>query len=589
MSVTADPRRIEFARPELAAIARDVSLDQRVSTLERRIFTGTAPLDPLPGSIPGTAIAPGTTPGDIFDPAAQLPGTIFGPGTVPGNVVIPGTLRTNHFYADDAWITLIGAHSISSDYLYVGVEDAKLINTEHLRAGSVDADRMTFDVAMGNKVLANLQVAQDIETDGLSAVSGSFGTMTAGKALFTGASGAKLGLGSTLQYTPPGGSVTTFDGILAADSTGAVTLKFDIATGNLEIRGDIKSGSTGLGNIAGQIHGAAQIQPNTIPGDNLVTDSIGVRVLNGVEINALDLDVTSANVGNLKVGAVDFMTITGPTMQTSSSNPRVVLDPGGLRAFDASGNTTVEISAGDGSFTARNGNITGAQIQTSDVAYPRIVMNASGLWSTDAANSVNPFWLHADTGLLELRNLHFVDIAGAQENIEWYTGGSRFGYISATSSAVNGNTFNQWIQGSYSSGRDPIANFGSIYNDSGGTNQYIYLQTNQNQVTANARGQVARLIDYAGQSSFLQLAGGVARQKMACGTGFASASSTTTIPHGLTDAAGNGVTPVSIVVTTYFNSGIPNIGWVVQSPGSSQFTVGNPSATSSSFFWMAVG
>ena len=66
------------------------------------------------------------------------------------------------------------------------------------------------------------------------------------------------------------------------------------------------------------------------------------------ELTAKVAQFLTIRAGQIEADAIDGMTITGATFQTGKSNPRVVMDRAGIRAFDTRGTQTLDVSSHTG-------------------------------------------------------------------------------------------------------------------------------------------------------------------------------------------------------------------------------------------------
>mgnify|MGYP001114655687 CR=1 FL=1 len=84
----------------------------------------------------------------------------------------------------------------------------------------------------------------------------------------------------------------------------------------------------------------ANLDAAKITTGTLNANRIGANSISASKINVTNLSSISADVGNLTAG-----TITGVLYRTGTTNPRVTLSTGGLRAYNISGTRTVDISS----------------------------------------------------------------------------------------------------------------------------------------------------------------------------------------------------------------------------------------------------
>jgi hypothetical protein len=95
------------------------------------------------------------------------------------------------------------------------------------------------------------------------------------------------------------------------------------------------------GDMVGKIISSDKILANSITADVI---AVGAVTASAIRVEAVTADALSAD-------AIDGKTITGATVRTSASNPRVQLDEDGLHAWNSAGVNTVEVSSATGSAT----------------------------------------------------------------------------------------------------------------------------------------------------------------------------------------------------------------------------------------------
>lgn len=209
-------------------------------------------------------------------------------GGVSGTIISNNTITTDH----------IQANSITSNHIV-----ANTITGGDIQAATITADLFAAGTAFNDALLARIINATNITTSGLSAVSANMGTLTAGTIRIGSATGAKIALGESIST-----STGTKSGIIGTDSSNAITFWMDSATGNLELKGAIKTGSTGLGNLDGTLPttGTPLFTSNPAGGYMLVADSITAR-----EIAASTITATEIAANTITAGQIAANTITG--------------------------------------------------------------------------------------------------------------------------------------------------------------------------------------------------------------------------------------------------------------------------------------
>ncbi len=132
-----------------------------------------------------------------------------------------------------------------------------------------------------------------------------------------------------------------------------------------------------------------------VDGSLVVENSITGREVFFDEAFGNKLKAGFAEFDSVLVGAMDGKIITGATIQTAASGARVVLDAGGLKAYNSGGTNTLTISSSTGTLSATGGTITGATIQTA-ASGARVVLDGNTLQFYDASGrrgiiGKNPF------------------------------------------------------------------------------------------------------------------------------------------------------------------------------------------------------
>jgi hypothetical protein len=137
-------------------------------------------------------------------------------------------------------------------------------------------------------------------------------------------------------------------GIKIIDASGAV--KFQSGSTTVMDGGIITANTVTATQIAADTITATQIAAGTITATELAADSV-----TAAKIDVANLAAVSADLGTVTAG-----TLTGTTIQTASSNPRVKLDTSGIYAYKADGTNTAFIG-NDGQF--RFGTASGDRVE----------------------------------------------------------------------------------------------------------------------------------------------------------------------------------------------------------------------------------
>ncbi|MCP3799737.1 hypothetical protein NLX83_10755 [Allokutzneria sp. A3M-2-11 16] len=113
-----------------------------------------------------------------------------------------------------------------------------------------------------------------------------------------------------------------------------------------------RSGNTSAASEPATISTKPLVPPDLIGrpiyGDKIVANSITADQLAVGSVTASAIRANTITAEKLSADAIDGKVITGATLRTSATNPRVQLDEDGLRAWNSSGTRTVDISASTG-------------------------------------------------------------------------------------------------------------------------------------------------------------------------------------------------------------------------------------------------
>jgi hypothetical protein len=199
----------------------------------------------------------------------------------------------------------------------------------------------------------------------------------------------------TAPSTPTGLTVTSALMIVSATWAGTPTMPADFA--RVEVYADTTAAPTTLRGTLARA-GTLQITAQTLGAP--IGDTVYVRLrafdttgnasaytadvsVVVVGVDGPDLEADSVTANTIAVGALDGFLITGSTVRTSATNPRVEMDNTGLYAYDSGGTATVSIVGGTASITG--GTITGATVRTA-ASGDRLEMTTAGLtaWQSGA-------------------------------------------------------------------------------------------------------------------------------------------------------------------------------------------------------------
>ncbi len=231
-------------------------------------------------------------------------------------------------YIDNKLPTFLNAQYLSLLDLVSAIQTAFLITSDQIT--SVDADKITTNTQFTQNVFIGAE--SKIKLDGVNnqiTIDDNQGTPV-----------QRVVLGKL--------SATSNDyGIKIIDASGAV--KFNSGSTTTMDGGIINANTITATQIAADTITATQIAAGTITATELAADSV-----TAAKIDVANLAAVSADLGTVTAG-----TLTGTTIQTAGSDPRVILNTSGIYAYKADGASTAFIG-NDGQFrfgTASGNNI----------------------------------------------------------------------------------------------------------------------------------------------------------------------------------------------------------------------------------------
>lgn len=360
------------------------------------------------GAITATQIAAGTITGDRIAAntitatniaantitAGQIAADTITAGQIAANAITSSELAANSITAGDMLANTITAAQIAAGTITTVEIAANTIVAGDIAAGTITGDRivvgtLTGDLLAsatiaGDRLIADTITSREVVGSTLSAVFADMGTLTAGKVLIGTAGAAKVGIGQGFSTT-----AGTKDGLIGTDAGNAITFWLDPSTGNLQLKGTILSGSSGLGNISGTVGTAqiaadavtagpladnlfssqalvnqffasgvvnadrivaasitasqiasatitaTQIAANTITAAKIAAGTITATEIAAGTITADRMNVTQLSAITANMGAITAGTITGGTIRTAASGARVEHASTGIDAYNA--------------------------------------------------------------------------------------------------------------------------------------------------------------------------------------------------------------------------------------------------------------
>jgi hypothetical protein len=358
-------------------------------------------------------------------------------GTLTAALLTAGSINAGHIQAGAISAIHIAANSLTSNEIATGTITALEIAAATILGANIAASTITSTNIASATITGDLIAGSTITADlmavtSLSAISANMGTLSAGKILVGSSSGAKVAMGSAIPT-----STGDKDGVVGTDSSNALTFWMDSATGNLQLKGTLLTGSSGLGNISGQIHGTDNVQLATITGDRLVFATITAGLIQAGTITAAQiaagtitadrLSVTALSAITANLGTITAGTITGATLQTAVSGSRVLIDIDGLRAYNET-SETLRVDSFDGAtsmtLAGNIGVLTGVQFTnpsgtTDSVGWTSATRSTTFFRSGPASLMIGP---NGATGRTS-------DFTNSGPGLNYFTAGVRYQFV----------------------------------------------------------------------------------------------------------------------------------------------------------------
>ncbi len=129
--------------------------------------------------------------------------------------------------------------------------------------------------------------------------------------------------------------------------------------------------------ISANAIGANQIAAGAIIAGKIGADAVTANTVAANAIYAGAIQANAIEADKIKVGALDGKLITGATVRTSGTNPRVEMNSTGLYAYNSGGGLTFRILSSDGSVYIASGVQIGGYATTGDVGTVSAIANAA--------------------------------------------------------------------------------------------------------------------------------------------------------------------------------------------------------------------
>lgn len=386
------------AKPNLGRVFRRI--DSRLNTLERTVSGVYPSIDeiettsggaPAEGSITDFHLADlAVTHPKLANLAVQADKLAEGAVTetkIGDNSIATGKIKANAIVADK-----IAANAIVSDKIFAGA-----ITTEKLAANSVTAEKIEAGAITAEKIFAESITAYHIGAYAITAGVIAAYAITTEKIAAGAVTANEIAANTIVAGNIDASAITTSE--LAADSVtsekivAGTIVASDIATDTLTAN-EIAANSITASELAANSITAADILANTITASQIAANTLTANEIAANAITASELAAGSVEAGKLATGAVQAgnvaagavqagqldaaaingMTITGATVQTSSSGARVIMDTVGIRAYQTDGTTKVlEFKISDGSLSVLGEIKSGSSLPADIVGSTQIV------------------------------------------------------------------------------------------------------------------------------------------------------------------------------------------------------------------------
>lgn len=491
----------------------------------------------------------------------------------------------------------ITAEEIAANTITGALIAAETITSEHILTGTLTGDLIASDTITGDHLIAGTITSAHINVTQLSAIAADLGIVTAGKVEIGTPGGAKVAIGQGIST-----SLGNFNGIVGTDATNAITFLLRREAGDLYLKGAVQPGSTGLGNIAGQIHGTDNVEPATILRDRLVANTITAAEIAAGTITAVEMHTSFIAAGKIVAGWITGANIDAGTITSAQ------IEAGSITADRLDVTVLSAISADLGTVTA--GILTGALIRTAATG-TRVQMDSGGLKGIDSSGT-EMVKITGAGGLELMQNREGSGGSGAgPDSVSWIDSDLLPGFIFHPATIMSYDTaFRRTIE-VHAKGLYPLDDKAehrselraSAWSSAGGAHigsAAVYAEGQPGidlwRVRANAdAASPLTIIDSDAASDFLKLAT-TADRKINMGTAEVTFSgSSTCAPLGVSH--GLGKTPVVALCIDLTSGGFagPDVIYGTRSYGATTFTVvarhhNNTAFTGTrNFVWIAIG
>lgn len=589
-------------------------LQDRVTGLNANAVLGLPAFIALPVTEP-SKVADGVIIGDHLA-IESIDATKIVAETITSAQIAAGTITAGNIKAGTITGVLIAGETIEGKHIKAGTIsavsiEAESIETKHLKAEAVVASKIAAGTITANEIAANTITANEIAALTITSAEIASGTITSGQVAAGGilagnisiselsALSADLGTitagtvtGATLQTGTVGSRVVIdSEGLRAYDAIEQV-LGFDIATGDLFLKGEVKAGSTvpasvvtgeltsaqikeiQAAKVAGELSGA-QIAAESITSAHIVSGTIVAGDIKAGTITANEIKTLTITAEQIALGTILALNIKANTItagQIAASTITATQIAGetitgakiAANTITAAKLNVTELSAITASLgTITSGTITSGTFRTS-ASNPKVIMDAEGLRSISS------------TGVTQLE----IDIGGL--NLE---GGE---------ATIKSGMTVSWSGSGYVAGYAPAAGFKRLTLFGGAIENIgeVVAATSYQEAPVGNKEATKTILKGKEESSFLQLTA-VAKRSINFGTvKLKWTASTNSAPVEVTH--GLGVEP-TVVHATPLSS--PSFGQIpipnISSKNSTKFSMNAEIKTSSSIevtmMWTAIG
>lgn len=303
--------------------------------------------------------------------AAKIGANAVEAGKIAANAVTVGSIAAN---AVDA--TAIAAAAITNTKIAANAVTAATIQAGAITAGKIDANAITANELAANaitavKIAANAITAGSIAANAITAGSIAAGAVTAATIAANAITAGSIAANAVTATTIDANAITAgkiaanavVAGSIAAGAVTANQIAANAITAAKIVAGTISATEIAANAIVSNLIAANAIGANQIAAGAIIAGKIGADAITAntiaanaisagkIQANAIEADKINAGAitgTKISADAIDGKTITGATVQTANTVPRVVIDTVGMRFTNANSVNVLSIVTSTG-------------------------------------------------------------------------------------------------------------------------------------------------------------------------------------------------------------------------------------------------